>query len=218
MCAENSFSQERNFFLFASDFSGFTRGDLPGHLRRPGWRWRWRRTRGGERWLPTGSRGRRGRKIPTKSFKWRLKFRKLNKISFYENKDFRKYLIKTVSKMPQADIYLEILSREGREESRELVSGELRLVESVFNGGISTFLKENLRIWVRCWIAYVLFEGLVPSTVVAGPLVSGGFDELDTVDGGHELVLGKRDGLLVLAKLGEPVEDVGLGHLFWRKL
>jgi len=50
--------------------------------------------------------------------------------------------------------------------------------------------------------------------VVAGPLVSGGFDELDTVDGGHELVLGKRNGLLVLAKLGEPVEDVGLGHLF----
>ena len=48
--------------------------------------------------------------------------------------------------MPQADIYLEVLSREGREESRELVSGELRLVESVFNGGISTFLKENLRI------------------------------------------------------------------------
>jgi len=54
--------------------------------------------------------------------------------------------------------------------------------------------------------------------VVAGPLVSGGFDELDTVDGSHELVLGKRDGLLVLAELREPVENVGLGHLFeWWK-
>jgi len=95
--------------------------------------------------------------------------------------------------------FLEVLSREGREESGELVSWVLGLVESVFNGGISTF---------------VFFEGLVPSTVVAGPLVSGGFNELDTVDGCHELVLGKRDGLLVLAELGEPVKDVGLGHLF----
>jgi len=99
----------------------------------------------------------------------------------------------------EGERFLEVLSREGREESGELVSWVLGLVESVFNGGISTF---------------VLFEGLVPSTVITGPLVSGGFDELDTVDGGHELVLGKWDGLLVLAELGEPVEDVGLGHLF----
>jgi hypothetical protein len=69
---------------------------------------------------------------------------KLDKISFYENKNFRKYLTRTVCKISDANIHLEVLSREGREESRELVSGELGLVESVFNGGISTFLKERI--------------------------------------------------------------------------
>ena len=65
--------------------------------------------------------------------------------------------------------------------------------------------------------SYSLFEGLVPSTVVTGPLVGGGLDELDTMDGGHDLVLGEWDGLLVLAELGEPVEDVRLGHLFYKE-
>jgi len=45
--------------------------------------------------------------------------------------------------------YLEVLSREGWEESREFVSWELGLVESVFNGGVSTFLKDNVKNWLR---------------------------------------------------------------------
>ena len=50
--------------------------------------------------------------------------------------------ILTAYKISTVDFYLEVLSREGREESGELVSWVLGLVESVFNGGISTFLNQ----------------------------------------------------------------------------
>ena len=50
----------------------------------------------------------------------------------------RKYSQKSVL----VNSYLEVRSGEGREESGELVAGVLGLVESVFDGGVSTFLNK----------------------------------------------------------------------------